>query len=226
MFQFDLKEVMISGVFISGGTGSGKSNLAFLLADQLMKNGVTVYAFDPSQVWKRESSIPNCVSISEVIKEKSFIILPKASTIYDISLLQPSKQRNFVEHFCRVLFNERAKSTERPPTFLVFEESQLYIRQGELQTEVAEEILRIITVGRNYNIRFALLAQFPSMIDRAAIKYCKLKFYGYCDFDDVEYLRSFIGTQADALNTLKVGEFVYCFGNSFKRIKAPLFVKV
>jgi DNA helicase HerA-like ATPase len=223
MFQFDVEELKTSGVFISGAPGSGKSTFAFFLADQLIRNNFIVYAFDPSQAWKTKSSIPKYVEVTEKIP---FLILQKESTVYDISLLSPLKQQNFVENFCRILFNERARSMSRPQTFLIFEEAHLYIPKGDLQKEVAQELLRIITVGRNYNIRFALLTQFPTMIDKMAIKYCKLKFFGYCDdADDIKYLRSFLGEDANSLNGLDPGEFVYCCGPSKQRIKIQPFQK-
>ena len=191
-------------------------------ADYLMKNNVIVYVLDSSQVWEQKSSILNCKHIT---KSSPFLILEKTSTIYDISLLKPDKQQHFVENICSGVYTNRASSPfHRPQTFFFFEEAQLYLHTGQLQK--SQELLRVISVGRNYNIRFALLTQFPSMIDRDAIKYCRLRFFGCCeDTDDVEYLRPFVKDKADILCRLETGNFICYYRGSCRQVKTKLFRK-
>ncbi|MDH5733154.1 MAG: hypothetical protein OEY88_05145 [Candidatus Bathyarchaeota archaeon] len=227
LYKPDLSE-LLGGVFISGAQDSGKTNLAILLADYLMKNNIIVYVIDPSQVWEEKSSIPNCVNV----EESSYLILKKESTIYDVSLLDPDKHELFVQKFCSMIYNKRAKRTpthskiHRPETFIIFEEAQLYLPKGQLQKRVAQELLRVISVGRNFNIRSAIITQFPSMVDRHAIKYCRSRFFGLCDdADDVEYLKPYVKDKVDRLYDLGKGCFICFHKGSCQEIKAELFKK-
>ena len=46
---FDADEAMKSGVYISGTTGTGKSDIAMYQAEELMKEGIIIIVFDPTQ---------------------------------------------------------------------------------------------------------------------------------------------------------------------------------
>ena len=46
---FNIEEAMRSGIFVSGTSGSGKTNLCFHLAERLMQHGIIVFVLDPSQ---------------------------------------------------------------------------------------------------------------------------------------------------------------------------------
>jgi len=225
--HFSWEEAMQTGVFICGSPRSGKSNLAFCIADELMKHGVLVYVFDPSQIWVRESGIPSVISVTEETLKAAFIEIPRESTIFDISLLKMSKQVEFVEKLSGHIFTERARSKSyRPSTFLIFEEAQLYIPAGKLSIGAAEELMRIITMGRNYNIRYCLLTQFPSMVDKMAIKSCRQRYFGFCsEMEEQENLRTQIGDSAKELETLETGEFFYYTNGEIRRFRAPRFEK-
>lgn len=120
-FTIDLNEILDTGLFISGTSNSGKSNLAFVIADMLMMKGVIVYAIDPSQAWKR-SSVPNRKAVHYPKKGKIDIKIP-FNTVFDISRLTVLQQKEFVEKFCKAIFESRVDSSYRPQTFIFFEEA-------------------------------------------------------------------------------------------------------
>jgi len=228
MFQFDFEELWKDenyGIFISGAPRSGKTNLAFLLVDTLIKNNVIVYVFDPTgaQIWK-QSSIPKY----QKVEWKSYLIFRDESTGYDISHLTPTQQQKFVENFCRVVFSKRARDRRsRLKTFLVFEEAQNYV-PSEQQSKNAstEHVRQIIHVGGNINVRFALITQFPSSVAEREIKYCRLRFYGHCEEpQDIEYLKPLLKDKVALLRDLHKGEFVYYCQGSCQVIQVALFKK-
>ena len=53
-----ITEIMKTGCFISGGRGSGKSNLCFWIAEKLMMNNILVKVIDPTLTSRKNSSIP------------------------------------------------------------------------------------------------------------------------------------------------------------------------
>jgi len=220
-WPLDVEEALKSGLFISGTSGSGKTNLAFLIAERLMNEGVVVYVFDPSQAW-HDSPVPQILRVGTYDPIRIF----EGSTIYDVSLLYVQQQREYVERFCRELFQQRVSNSQsRNPIFLVFEEAQLYISEGGSRSKAFQELYRIITVGRNYGIRYALITQFAALVDKTAVKMTKQRYFGYTDeLNDVHYIVNFIGkNHASELADLKIGEFIYDYGTRTEKVQTPIF---
>jgi len=225
-FPFDIKKALKSGWFLSGTSGSGKTNLAYQLADRLIKAGVVVYVFDPSQAWKKFSNIKNWIQVRR--GEYKLRFPKKESVIFDISHLYVPEQREFVESFCRSLFIQRTFGPEPDHwIFLIFEEAQIYLHQHAMRSKAYQEVMRLITVGRNpaYKIRFGLITQFAATVDKLCVKMTEQRYFGYSDeLNDKKYLQNFVGKENIAkLDTLKVGEFLYDVGKVTKHIKTPLF---
>jgi len=217
-WPLDIDEALKSGLFISGTSGSGKTNLAKLIAQRLMNEGVTVYVFDPSQAW-HDSPIPQIIKVGAYDATRIF----EGSTVYDISLMYVQQQREYVERFCRELFQQRVCDLQsRSPIFLVFEEAQLYLPEGGSRSKAFQELYRIITVGRNYNIRYMLITQFAALVDKTCVKMTKQRYFGYSDeLNDVRYIANFIDIEAHKLVILKIGEFLYDYGKQTKLIHTP-----
>lgn len=204
--KFDSKEAMKSGTFVCGMTGSGKSDLTMRFAETMMEEGVLVYVFDPAQAWQKQSSVPNV----STIRNPDHIWLPKESTIFDISMMTIPDQQIFVENFCRTLFMDRARSAEDPPTWLIFEEAQLYLPQGALRSRAFQEAVRLVSVGRNYGIKFCLVTPFASNVDKYIIKLCGQRYLGYTtEPNDIKYLKGYLEERVEELKTLRPGQFFY-----------------
>lgn len=204
MMTFDTKEAMKSGTFVCGMTGSGKSDLTMRFAETMMAEGVLVYVFDPAQAWQKQSGVPNLCTI----RDPTNIWLPAESTIFDISMMTILDQQDFVENFCRELFMNRATFDNDPLTWLVFEEAQLYLPQGALRAKAFQELVRLVSVGRNYNIKFCLVTPFASQVDKYVIKLCGQRYIGYtCEPNDIKYLKGYLEERVDELKKLNAGQF-------------------
>jgi len=220
-FDIDIEEALRSGIFCSGTSGSGKTNLCFHIAERLMQHGIIVYVLDPSQAW-RNSSISETITIPQVNKPTQ-IKWKAESTIFDISLLYVKSQRKFTEQFCREIFN-KAVHGFKPKVFIMFEDAQLYLPNHGLRANIYQETMRLVTCGRNYNIRYGLITQFPSMVDKTCVKMTKQRYFGWTnEKNDIAYLRAFLGDKVSELETLEVGQFLYDYGKTTKRIEVPKF---
>jgi DNA helicase HerA-like ATPase len=224
-FPFDVKEALRSGMYIGGTSGSGKTNLAYQLVDKLMQEGITCLVFDPSQAWQTKSSVPNYISIESLGQSLSFD--PGKSIIFDISKLYVGEQRQVVSDICKALFDYQVNLPEdkRQWYFVFFEEAQIYLQQGAMRSKAYAEVMRLVTVGRNFKIRYGLLTQFPSSVDKLPVKMSKQRYFGYTDEkNDKDYIQSFLGKElTEELKTLKIGEFYYNSGRTKERIQTPLF---
>jgi len=215
-FPFDYEEALKSGIYISGTTGTGKSDIAMYIADHLMKQGVTIIIFDPSQDWINRSSIPHYRNPTR----NPVRTIPEHSVIYDLSEATPRQQQTFVETFCQTIMLTQAMKKQRKQYFLIFEEAHTYFPEGCMRAKRCQNTMRMMTQGRNYKVRFACITQFASLIDKNAMRYMKQRYFGYTDEpNDVEYVTSMFPKafrpQAERyLRTLKTGQFIYKHGEN------------
>jgi len=187
-----------------------------------MENEITVLVFDPTMDWIDRSNISEYLTVKTT--NIFNIDIPDNSTIYDLSKLTIIQQQQFVENFCGSLYLKQSEKSkrERPWYFLIFEEAHTYFPQGSLRAKAFQETVRILTQGRNFNIRVGCITQFASLLDKNALRYMKQRYLGWTDeLNDVNYIKGFIGDKAEELKTLKAGEFIYSHpaNNILKKIQ-------
>lgn len=96
-----------------------------------------------------------------------------------------------------------------------------------MRSKKYQEALWIVTTGRNFRIRFGLITQWCALIDKTVIKFPRQRYFGYSDEkNDKEYLRNFIGDWVNELESLNVGEFVYDYGKTTRKVQVPRFRRV
>jgi len=177
---FDIEEALRTGFFICGTSGTGKTNLAKWLVQKLVENGITVYVIDASQSWLRNSPITKSVVV-EPYGKQTISWRSNENVVFDVSRLYVKDQRRFVELFCSQVFNAHVQGYVRNWEFLVFEETQLYLPNHSLKSKVYQEVMRLVTSGRNFKIRFGLITQFASLVDKTVVKITKQRYFGYTD---------------------------------------------
>lgn len=222
--KFDIEEGKKSGVYFSGTSGSGKTTAAKKVIQALMEAGITCYIFDPSQAWVKDSPIKNVMVVQQV---PTILDFPEGTSyVFDISRLKVEEQKEVVSDFCKTIwtFQVNKPDTERKWMFVFFEEAQIYLQQNSMRSKSAAEVMRLITVGRNFKIRYGLITQFPSTIDKLPVKMTKQRYFGYTDEkNDKDYIRSFLGEECEKLKELKLGEFIYSYGGKMEHVQFPDF---
>jgi hypothetical protein len=203
-FQFDAKEGMTTTTFISGARGIGKSDVAMKIADQLMKEGILVVAFDPSTDWFKRSGITEYLKVDSL----SDLPIPDQNMIVDTSMLTPMQQQQCVERFCKRLFEFQLHSTKR--FYLVFEEAQTFFPLNSLRSLKTQNTMRILTTGRNFNVSLCAISQFAATIDKELVKHAGQIFLGYAaEANTLAYWKGILGKKAEDLKTLQNGQFIY-----------------
>ena len=91
-FEIDVDEALRSGVFICGGKGTTKTNLAKIITDKLLRLGYVVKVFDVSKAWFK-SSIPYVAEITTNIRMNSNLY---RSVMFDLSRLLPKDAKRFI----------------------------------------------------------------------------------------------------------------------------------
>jgi len=221
-FDFRLTEALKSGVFIAGGKQCGKTNLAKVLARQYLEHGCIVKVFDISQQWL-DSSVPNYI---EVKRNTSIDIPLYQSVVFDLSRLYPSEVKAFVNQILSTEFEFQVATPKPNRKWIVYvlEECQILVPQNQLRRKEAQEVLRLMSSGANYNLSYVAITQRPSTVDTTATELAFQKYFARCDGEnDLDKIRHYIGEYADQLEGLKIGEFIYDLGNTTKKISVPLF---
>jgi len=206
---FDLNEILASGVYCSGTSGHGKTDLLMYLADMLKEHGVIVVVIDSSQDWQNRSSIPYFQTVQNPYQK---ISIPQDSLIFDISFLNIEDRKAFAENLCRLLYESQAETPKqlRRQYFLIFEEAHVYLNEGTLRSKKFQNITRLLTEGRNYNVRFACVTQFASLISKMVMKFMRIRCFGYADEpNDLKFISGFLGSEhVKQLRNLEHGSFI------------------
>ena len=204
-FQFNTKEGMATTTFVNGSRGIGKTDLCMKIADQLMKEGIIVVVFDPSCDWVKRSSIERYFTI----KPFSDLPIPETSTIFDISRLTPNDSQRFVERFCKTLFEFQIDNSVKR-FYIIFEEAQIYFPLSALSSKNTQNTMRLLTVGRNFNVSMCAISQFPALISKELVKHAGQLFIGYAsEPNTLNYWKGILGKKAEDLKTLQNGQFIY-----------------
>ena len=217
-----VSEARKSNILISGTNQQGKSLCAMSISDILMNNQWQVICFDNVGVWKNKSTIPLYYTVSETSMK---YILPKISIIFDISLLLPSYQKEFVENVLADIWRDRIENPSDKWLLVVFEEFQLYARN--VRGNVSQNILRIMSVGANHKIRCLGITPDMSLIDCAFIRLAQQRYHFKLGNEPNAKRRFRAYYSKDwcrIVRTLDVGFTIYVNKEKLKVHKIPLFI--
>ena len=222
-FEIDVKELLRSGCIIIGGKGTAKSNLAMTITDMLMRIGVTVKVFDISKAWQR-SSVPCVVEITNNIRMDINLY---QSIVFDLCKLTPNDAKRFITLVLAKEWNMQTSLTEeqRKPIVFVFEECQLLTPNGSLRSNEAQQVLRLMSTGRNFELGYLAISQRPTLVDPTVFELSFIRYFSRCDgFNDLKRIAEYIGSEkARQLQKLRLGEFMYDRGIETKLIKTQEF---
>jgi energy-coupling factor transporter ATP-binding protein EcfA2 len=184
---FDITEALESGIAVTGAPGSGKTTLLKFLAQRLMHEGIKVYVIDVSQAWNTNTPLQRFMKVTG--KPMDFV---KDSTVFDLSDLGFLQKRWWVNEFVRTLYSAHVQGY-RAKEFIIFEEAQIYVPSNALRSpHDFEPLINLITVGRNFTLRYALATQFPAMADANLFKSPQQRYFGWTtEFNDVNRIRSY-----------------------------------
>jgi hypothetical protein len=213
-FSLDVNEALKSGVYASGTTGSGKSDIAMYVVDAIKKQypDAIFVVFDPSQDWQRSS-----IQRVQTLKSAFIDSIPQQSIIYDISTLSIRESQKLIEDFSNKLMQQQADQHGKQRYFIIFEEAHSYFPEGCLRSRNYENAVRLMTQGRNFKVRFMCITQFAALLDKQAMRYMRQRYFGFTDEpNDVDYISRIIGNEAQKLSSLEAGQFLYWHGKLCK----------
>jgi hypothetical protein len=175
---FKLDEARKTNILLSGANASGKTRLSCAIASMLHSLGYTVIVIDVSGVWKKISDLPyytKAYKFNDEIELADFE--QNTSRIYDLSTLKLSETKQVVEELSEQIWNERINQHEPNPTWLFCEESETFLKS--IRGKESENTYRLVHVGRNINLRCALITTDLALLDASVIRLCGIRFHGF-----------------------------------------------
>jgi len=221
----DIDEMERSNLLISGCNNSGKTNLACQIVSILQKFNWRIMAFDSSGAWLKQSDIPIYATVNFDARTESFKIpLFNESVIYDMTLLLPSEQKLFVDIILLDLWHRQLETQNPIWHLVVLEESQLYCKN--VRGQVAENILRIMSVGRNQKVRVCCVTPDLALIDSSFIRLCNQRFHGKLSIEENGLRKYRLYYGSDWLRITKqhdIGMFTYLLRDKLKVVSVPFY---
>lgn len=175
-------------IFIGGKTGSGKSNAAKVIAEDLMRRGERVCAVDPTGTWwglrlQRDGKKPSDLSpmifggqrgdlaiggahgaaIGEAIATSS------TSAIIDTRTMTVSDRTRFFTDFAESLLRHN-----RGPLHLIIDEAHLFMPQAGAKVGGAAPAMlhagnNLVALGRGVGLRIILISQRPAKLHKDSV---------------------------------------------------------
>jgi hypothetical protein len=165
---------------ILGIRGSGKTNTAGVLAEELLDRHYPIVVIDPTDAWwglrskypvfifgGQHGDLPLAETDGDTIAE--FVVHEGVSVILSTSLLGGlSAQRRFVSAFNLKLFELKSKAKRRSPLTVIIDEAPLFIPQkatGEA-ARVVHSVENFVSRGRNKGFGVVLISQRSATINK------------------------------------------------------------
>jgi hypothetical protein len=172
-------------IFIGGRKGSGKTNTAELLFEQMFELGAQCVALDPVGPWyslrlsasgKRaglkipifggdHGDIPITPQGGRLLAKS--IVDSRTSCVIDLMNFRPTQRKEFSRDFAQELFELKKK--KKNPLHLFVEEARLFAPQfpkSAIDVEMCDAFEQIVRLGRNYGLGVSLLDQRPQSVNK------------------------------------------------------------
>jgi hypothetical protein len=218
----DLAEIEASNILISGTNKTGKSRLAAGICSVLQSFDWKILVFDNSGAWRTISDLPFYVKL-RTDSDRYRLPVTSQSLLIDTSNLTIDYQRELVDKTALDLWLHRDQYGSRW-ILLVFEEFQLFGRT--IRSRQTQNLLRIMTAGRNKQIRVLAVTVDLALIDAALIRLCSPRFHARLGVEEnsKRKFRAYYGTDwTETATDLKLGEFVRLSTNRLDLVSIPLF---
>lgn len=226
---FDIQEAMKSNILVSGSNATGKSRLSAGICSILQTFNWRIVAFDNTGIWKQISDIPISYLATEnrnydKDREEWYYPFPTSSMIFDTSLLLPVMQKSFVDDVLRRLWNAQVWNPQNQWTLVALEEFQLFGR--DVRSNVAQNILRICSAGRNHKIRTLAITVDLALVDSSYIRLTNQRYHAKISSEEngLRKFRNYYGLDNCRIcRELELGYFLYYLNDKIKIVHVPLF---
>ncbi|MFC7226140.1 DUF853 family protein [Salinirubellus salinus] len=218
-FAFPVTDVLTGRGFVTGKSGSGKSNTASVLAEELLAAGLPLLVVDVDGEYyglKAQYELlhvgadERCdirVGPEHADRLAALALEEHVPVVLDVSgFVEESAGREVVASVVRSLF-ARAQ-TARTPFLLLVEEIHEFVPEGRGLDPAGQILVRVAKRGRKRGLGLVGLSQRPAAVDKEFITQCDwLCFHRLTWQNDTKVVGSVLGSEyAKEVETLADGE--------------------
>ena len=212
-------EILTGRGFVTGKSGSGKSNTGSVIAEGLLENNYNLLVVDPEGEYyglKERFEILHVgngdlcdvqVSPGHAEQLADIALEQNMPVILDVSdYLDGDEASELIANVVRALFTKEKDA--RKPFLLVIEEMQEYLPQQGATDELSELLERVAKRGRKRGLGMLGMSQRPSSVDKDFITQCDWMVWHRLTWqNDVDVVRKVLGSDvADEVEDLDTGE--------------------
>jgi len=228
-----LSTIKRSGLIITGGRGQGKSNLAKVIASQIIRSNpdIQVKITDSTQSWSHGFEPIEFQYINEDTLVGD-IYFGERNFLYDIELVGVDDILDTITSICMSDFGlqrlfKKEDLMEDSWILYVIEEAQNVIGSYALNGKSGKGFLKLISESRNFNMNLILITQRLSDVSTKAVERCSTYAFSKMTGDnDLKKVQRICGKEsgvAETLPKLGVGEFILWNGDHASKLNVPLY---
>ena len=212
-------EILTGRGFVTGKSGSGKSNTASVIAEELLESNYNLLVVDPEgeyyglkeryeilhvgndELCDVQVTPDHAGKIAEIALERNMPVIVDVSDFLDAE-----EARELIANVVRELFQK--EKDLRKPFLLMIEEMQEYLPQQGGNDELAELLERVAKRGRKRGLGMLGMSQRPSSVDKDFITQCDWMVWHRLTWqNDIDVVRNVLGSEiADEVEDLDTGE--------------------
>tara|TARA_A100001037_G_scaffold303684_1_gene338337 strand:- start:7228 stop:8439 length:1212 start_codon:yes stop_codon:yes gene_type:complete len=205
--------------FITGKSGSGKSNTASVVIEELLKNRCPLLIIDTDGEYRglkeqfkelihmgqqQESDVELTLDRVDLITDHA--LLEGAPVILDVSTFETDQAKSIINEVVTLLFHKEKE--HRKQFLIIIEEIHEFIPQQGGVDKLAQNIIRIAKRGRKRGLGICGISQRPSAVDKDFITQCNWSvWHRFTWATDFKAVSQTLGTNyANEISTLETGE--------------------
>jgi DNA helicase HerA-like ATPase len=246
--RLDIDFILKKSPLIMGKAGSGKSNAAGIIMEQILEHKVQIFLEDFAGehggiVEMFEEKFTMVDLPGDAIKDAEAFFENGKCAYLDCSKFSRDLYLGYLDQFLSTIYQLKVRQDEknRKPTLFVFEECHNFIPESmnpsdhaaKLIPKVKEHLRKFALEGRKYGCPTMLLTQRPSLADKSIIAQARLGMFLQVTYplDVKRYSELIPGVVLrelrPALFNMKVGDVYFVldghspFKRRFKRKKSP-----
>ena len=215
----DLDEVLTGRGFVTGKSGSGKSNTASVLAEEMLKLDLPMLVVDTDGEYyglKESFEVLHAggdercdvqVDVTDAERLATVALDENVPVVLDVSgYIDQGEAADVVEAVLRNLFH--MENTRRKPFLVFVEEVHEWLPQQGGLDDLGELLVQIVKRGRKRGLGVLGLSQRPAAVDKEYITQCDWFVWHRLTWEsDVDVVRRFLdGERADQIEDLDDGE--------------------
>lgn len=212
-------EILTGRGFITGKSGSGKSNSASVVAEQLLENNYNMLIIDPEGEYyglKEKYELLHAggddfcdiqVTVDHADKLAEVALERNLPVILDVSdYLEEEEAKELIAETVKHLFKKEKDA--RKPFLLMVEEMQEYLPQKGGSDDLSKLLERVAKRGRKRGLGVLGMSQRPSSVDKDFITQCDWMVWHKLTWKtDLDVVREILGSEkTDNIENFEPGE--------------------